>query len=64
MDSLSEEVGVRPNIPWLFFKDPTLALQVFFRTLHTIPIPSDWTRKVGWSPSGYPHSVGPGVSAF
>uniref|UniRef100_A0A3B4FIU2 Flavin-containing monooxygenase n=1 Tax=Pundamilia nyererei TaxID=303518 RepID=A0A3B4FIU2_9CICH len=29
MDSLSEEVGVRPNIPWLFFKDPTLALQVF-----------------------------------
>uniref|UniRef100_I3J3L1 Flavin-containing monooxygenase n=1 Tax=Oreochromis niloticus TaxID=8128 RepID=I3J3L1_ORENI len=29
LDSLSEEVGVRPNIPWLFFKDPTLALQVF-----------------------------------
>ncbi|XP_030583130.1 dimethylaniline monooxygenase [N-oxide-forming] 5-like isoform X1 [Archocentrus centrarchus] len=29
LDSLAEEVGVRPNILWLFFKDPTLALQLF-----------------------------------
>lgn len=28
LDSLAEEVGVRPNILWLFLKDPKLALQV------------------------------------
>uniref|UniRef100_A0A672ZN11 Flavin-containing monooxygenase n=1 Tax=Sphaeramia orbicularis TaxID=375764 RepID=A0A672ZN11_9TELE len=28
-DSLAELVGVRPNILWLFLKDPRLALQVF-----------------------------------
>ncbi|XP_073332693.1 flavin-containing monooxygenase 5-like [Pagrus major] len=28
LDSLAEQVGVRPNILWLFMKDPRLALQV------------------------------------
>ncbi|KAM7011994.1 uncharacterized protein LKV04_022432 [Tautogolabrus adspersus] len=28
LDSLAEQVGVRPNILWLFLKDPKLALQV------------------------------------
>uniref|UniRef100_A0A671V4Q2 Flavin-containing monooxygenase n=1 Tax=Sparus aurata TaxID=8175 RepID=A0A671V4Q2_SPAAU len=28
LDSLAEEVGVRPNIPWLFLTDPRLALQL------------------------------------
>lgn len=29
-DSLAEQIGARPNIPWLFVKDPKLALQVFY----------------------------------
>uniref|UniRef100_A0A672ZSC4 Flavin-containing monooxygenase n=1 Tax=Sphaeramia orbicularis TaxID=375764 RepID=A0A672ZSC4_9TELE len=29
LDSLADLVGVRPNLPWLFLKDPRLALQVF-----------------------------------
>ncbi|XP_023139610.2 flavin-containing monooxygenase 5-like isoform X2 [Amphiprion ocellaris] len=29
-DSLAEQVGARPNIPWLFVTDPKLALQVFY----------------------------------
>ena len=28
LDSLAEEVGVRPNIPWLFLTDPRLALEL------------------------------------
>ncbi|XP_023284499.1 dimethylaniline monooxygenase [N-oxide-forming] 5-like [Seriola lalandi dorsalis] len=28
LDSLAEQVGARPNIPWLLMKDPRLALQV------------------------------------
>ncbi|XP_041646429.1 flavin-containing monooxygenase 5-like [Cheilinus undulatus] len=28
LDSLAEQVGARPNIPWLFLTDPRLALQV------------------------------------
>ncbi|XP_019936741.2 flavin-containing monooxygenase 5-like [Paralichthys olivaceus] len=29
LDSLAEQVGARPNIPWLMMKDPRLAMQVF-----------------------------------
>ncbi|XP_059196507.1 flavin-containing monooxygenase 5-like [Centropristis striata] len=29
LDSVAEEVGVRPNLLWLLLKDPRLALQVF-----------------------------------
>uniref|UniRef100_A0A8D0DB72 Flavin-containing monooxygenase n=1 Tax=Sander lucioperca TaxID=283035 RepID=A0A8D0DB72_SANLU len=29
LDSLAEQVGVRPNILWLFLKDPRLALEVW-----------------------------------
>ncbi|XP_051802567.1 flavin-containing monooxygenase 5-like [Acanthochromis polyacanthus] len=29
-DSLAEQFGARPNIAWLFVKDPKLALQVFY----------------------------------
>ncbi|XP_076009757.1 flavin-containing monooxygenase 5-like isoform X2 [Genypterus blacodes] len=29
LDTLAEQFGVRPNILWLFLKDPRLALQVF-----------------------------------
>lgn len=29
LDFMAEQVGVRPNILWLFLKDPRLALQVF-----------------------------------
>lgn len=58
MDEIAELVGVQPNILRLLLTDPRLGLGVMLGPRHT-----QRARKVGWGPSGHPHSVGESGSA-